>query len=101
MTQRSRRIAYWLIAIAAVAALAIPKILLSRKDSASGGTAGQNTRTKEVAVLTVNAHVVGKSSLDDRISVTGTVLPNEQVDIQSEITGKVAGIFFKEGNAVA
>ena len=39
-------------------------------------------------------------SIPEMLSLVGTLLPNESVDIQSEIDGTVAGIHFQEGERV-
>ncbi|WP_343669153.1 efflux RND transporter periplasmic adaptor subunit [Chitinophaga sp.] len=51
--------------------------------------------------LLVDAFIVHTSSLDEIIDASGTLQSNEEVQIQPEITGKVTGLFFKEGTQVA
>jgi membrane fusion protein, multidrug efflux system len=48
----------------------------------------------------VKAVVVGSESINNVIDATGTVLANEEVEIRSEIQGRVTGVFFKEGEMV-
>lgn len=48
----------------------------------------------------VKAVVTRLSSIDNRIEATGTVLANESVEIRSEISGRIVGVYFKEGDPV-
>jgi membrane fusion protein (multidrug efflux system) len=45
--------------------------------------------------------VLKSERLGDRVTSVGTVLPNERVDVRSEINGRVREIHFKEGGRVA
>jgi membrane fusion protein (multidrug efflux system) len=49
----------------------------------------------------VRASIVQNSTLVDAIKVTGTLLPNEEVDLTSEVAGKIVSINFQEGQNVA
>lgn len=48
----------------------------------------------------VNAYIVKTTKLQDRIVTTGTILANEDVDLKSEISGKISRILFREGTTV-
>lgn len=50
--------------------------------------------------LFVSAQRVKFSRLVDKIIVSGTVLPNEEVTLTSEVSGKIVRIFFEEGGRV-
>lgn len=73
--------------------LALPKLLTS--DDAVGAAVGPSGDT-----LAVDAHVVSPRVMEDRIYTTGTIRANEAVELVSEASGKVTGIFFQEGSAV-
>ena len=62
--------------------------------AARGGGAGGRGPTA------VRAVVVAGSALDEDLRVSGTLLPNEQVELQSESSGKIVGIYFREGEVV-
>ena len=53
---------------------------------------------KPVQVDGIIARETGTSS---QISTTGTILANEEVEVKSEVTGKIISIRFKEGSVVA
>jgi membrane fusion protein (multidrug efflux system) len=50
--------------------------------------------------LNINAKVIRSESLTDYIQVTGSLIPDEEVDLTFETTGKVVNIFFQEGSTV-
>ena len=51
--------------------------------------------------LVVNVIQLKKEALNNQLQVSGTILPNESVDIKPEISGLVTKINFKEGQYVA
>ncbi len=83
-----------LAALAILAVLAAPKLIQLRKTTAPA--AAQTTKT-----LRVRAHRVAPAQLTERLATTGTVRANEEVDIVSEISGKISRIHFEEGSRVA
>lgn len=48
----------------------------------------------------VDAVVIKPRFLERKISLTGSVVANEEVEIRSEVSGKVTGIYFNEGSQV-
>ncbi|MDX1409930.1 MAG: efflux RND transporter periplasmic adaptor subunit, partial [Saprospiraceae bacterium] len=50
--------------------------------------------------LNVTGIVVTPQHLVDRITVTGTIVPNEFLELKSEISGKIEAIHFEEGQSV-
>lgn len=73
--------------------LTIPKLKSSEsKPGPSGpGSAGP---------LPVKAHITKFEALDNKVLTTGTVLANEEVELKSEVPGKITKILFKEGSFV-
>lgn len=51
-------------------------------------------------VLNINAEVLKFQSLTDKIMSTGSTLPDEEVDLSFESSGKVVAIYFTEGTHV-
>ena len=85
-----------LIIVAVVLLLAIPKISFKgEKEKGSGGSGQQGGQ-----VLPVDAFVVKPTQFDRILVVTGTIIANETIEIKSEVSGKITGIYFKEGQAV-
>ena len=52
------------------------------------------------AVLPVSGQIAKPSYLSNGIRSAGSLLANEEVDIVSKVSGKVTGVFFREGSAV-
>jgi membrane fusion protein (multidrug efflux system) len=50
--------------------------------------------------VAVDVVIVKADKLENKIQSTGTIMANEEVELRSEISGKVSQIFFKEGDRV-
>lgn len=48
----------------------------------------------------VQVVIVKMAPLENSINATGTILSNEEVEIRSEIQGRITGLYFKEGERV-
>ena len=83
---------------AAVAAilllLLIPKFISS--DKADQQIKGE----KKSADLSIEAYIVKPRILKNNVMTTGNILANEEVELKSEVAGKVTDILFKEGTNV-
>lgn len=53
------------------------------------------------AALKVNGIITKTEDFSNSLSVAGSIEANEQVDIRSEISGLVTGIYFNEGSSVS
>ncbi len=75
--------------------LALPKLNLfsSKNNNPTGVSVRQVT-------LPVEALIVKIGKLDNKLVVTGSVLANESLELRSEVSGKITGIFFQEGKRV-
>ncbi len=51
-------------------------------------------------VLSVNAKIVKPHLLTDEIPVVGSLVPDEEVQLSFETSGKITGIYFEEGSFV-
>jgi len=84
-----------LVALAVIAVVAAPKLLQLRRSS-EPIAAAQSKKT-----LRVKIHRVAPTELRERLATTGTVRANEEVDIVSEVSGKISAIHFEEGSRVS
>jgi membrane fusion protein, multidrug efflux system len=75
--------------------IALPKLNLFK--SASVPTATANAKKPK---LLVEALVIRESKLDNKLVVTGSILPNESLELKSESSGKITSISFQEGKSV-
>ena len=51
-------------------------------------------------ILNVNAKVIKPQLLTDEFTTTGVLLPDEEVDLSFETSGKIVEINFEEGTSV-
>ena len=73
------------------------------RSSENPGPGGNSTAANQGGgpqALPVNVITLKKETLNNQLSVTGTILPNESVSLRSEISGLVTKINFKEGQYV-
>jgi len=94
MSKKRRNLIYLAVAVALVAGALIPRLLSSKS---RGTTATRSSDAKAVSVRVVR---VTPQTLIERLSTTGTVRANEDVELVAEIAGKVHAIHFREGRRV-
>ncbi|MGL4412094.1 MAG: efflux RND transporter periplasmic adaptor subunit [Bacteroidales bacterium] len=70
----------------------------SKKDSESVASSAVVPRSRQP--LIVRGEVVEPTVLRDKLNATATVLPDEEVDLAFEVSGKVVSISFQEGSRV-
>ncbi|MDR0824103.1 MAG: efflux RND transporter periplasmic adaptor subunit [Prevotella sp.] len=63
---------------------------------AANDNKGRNTRS----TLNVNAQILKFENLNEVIHIKGRSIPDEEVDLSFETSGKITGIYFKEGTSV-
>lgn len=56
--------------------------------------------SSQARALNVNAQILKYENLDDIVRGTGRLLPDEEVDLSFETSGKITEIYFKEGTNV-
>jgi len=90
-----------LITVAIVAVviflLALPKLKLFK---GSQGPEQTTTAQGGGGKLSVDALIIRPAPLDNKLNVTGSVLPNESLELRSEVSGKITSISFREGKSV-
>ncbi len=105
MSTTSKRIVFLSIGLVVVVLFLYPRLgfikggdkqidggLKAQEPGAGGGGFG--------GPVSVEVIVLKAAPLSNKILSTGTVIANEEVDIRSEIAGKITGIHFKEGDNV-
>jgi membrane fusion protein, multidrug efflux system len=93
MKKNTKTILILAAVIAAILLLAIPKL---KSSDETKNTSGQ----KSAGPLPVKAHITKYEVLDNKVLTTGTILANEEVDLKSEVDGKITKIYFHEGSYV-
>ena len=61
---------------------------------------GRSAAPRSKNILNVNGVVIRPQSLTDGITTIGNLLPDEEVDLSFETSGKIVAINFQEGSAV-
>lgn len=91
-----KKIPVWLILVLLIAALIAAKFLFfSKKEDKAGN------KPKNAMPVAVNYYVVKSLSFPTNVFATGKTGALNQVEITSEIAGKVTAIYFKEGETVS
>lgn len=94
MTPITKRIIIAAVFLSGLGLLLWPKFKPEAEPSGAGSFAQRDTR------VAVASFVVGPQMIRDRINTTGTILPNEIVDLSTEASGKVIALYFEEGRSV-
>ncbi len=63
-------------------------------------TAQANSARGSAGPVSANAMVVKHQQLDNNLTVTGSLIANEYVELSTEMPGKITHIYFKEGDRV-
>jgi len=95
----SKKIKYILISFILVviaAAFLLPKLLSGSKTD-NVQKSGPDSKNMP---LPANGFVVNAEELDNSIRVSGSIVANEEVELRSELSKKISGIYFKEGTYV-
>lgn len=85
----------WSIVLLVLAVLLIPKLKLTSSEK----TNNQKVDPKSRGVA-VDVWIVKPKGLQNKIFSNGTLISNEEVELRSEISGKVTNIMFTEGKRV-
>lgn len=86
----------WGAVVVSVAGLTVNKWISSEKKTSSNRAAGSSSDSR----VPVKGHVINYETLTNRVLTTGTVIANEEVDMKSEISGRIVQILFTEGGRV-
>lgn len=99
MSKTSRLIVIIIIILALAAWVIYPR--MDEVLGTGSATAAQAaTEMRGPRVLPVSGVVVSPKLLENKIKVTGSILPNESLELKSEVSGLVTKIHFKEGESV-
>jgi membrane fusion protein, multidrug efflux system len=74
-----------------------PKDEKDKKEMSGGGKDGKGGKGGKTSVIVT---VIHPKRLDDLVNTNGTILPNEEVELRSEISGRIVTLNIKEGDFV-
>ena len=92
MNKKIKNIVIGIIILVALLVVFLPKIISIGEDNLSPQNPGMMQRE-----IPVTAHIAVYETLSNKVYTTGTILANEEVELRSEISGKITDILFKEG----
>ncbi len=96
----NKKIKWGLITISACALCGLGIYSQLPKPNKELAAADKMMKGRKNDLLNINAVIINRQKLTDEIRVTGITLPNEEVNLSFETSGKVVGIYFKEGTHV-
>ncbi|PZX48512.1 efflux RND transporter periplasmic adaptor subunit [Algoriphagus chordae] len=90
-----------IIAVIVIAAVAYIYPRMDNRNSNQSGVVSDGASPGQESTLPVKVVKLAKETLRNQLSVTGTIMPNESVDLRTEISGLITKISFKEGEYVS
>jgi len=93
--KNKKRLIIWISVVAVLAILFIPKLNLTNED------ADNNSKVNPISrQVSVDVWIVKPKPLQNKIFSNGTLISNEEVELRSEISGKITRIMFNEGKGI-
>lgn len=96
---KTKYIVYTLIIILLGAFVAY-RIKANSKQNDGGGRGARGPGGAPAGPIGVNGIIVTPSTFANSLSVTGSIEADEQIEIRSEVSGIIKGLYFKEGSNV-
>ena len=81
-------------------AIVIIILILQKVKFGSDNNVKMDSPNAPKRVTVVNAVIIKTKSIQDKIFSNGTLISNEEVELRSEISGKITKILFKEGQPI-
>ena len=97
MKKQTKLILVGVILLLIAVAYFYPRLATQPEGAAPGASGPKGGGDQPLAVKVIK---LKKETLNNQLQVSGTVLPNESVDIKAEISGLVTKVNFKEGQYV-
>ncbi len=95
MNKKLKVLIYSTIALVIILLMLIPKFTNSEANVQQTG--GRN----QLPNIQVKAHILTFETLKNNVITSGTVIAEEEVELKSEVAGKISKIAFKEGSSVS
>ena len=89
------------IVISSLATIILISLIVSKVMSTSAESAVvKSSIAKTESIIPIKVYIVKPEKISDRIIANGTLMSNDEVELKSEISGKITKIFFTEGAVV-
>lgn len=89
-----KRIITIVVVIVIIGLLALPKLFGDKKGQSGAGPKGP------AGPVPVQVHIAETATLENKMVIGGSLRSNEEIDLMAEVSGKITGIHFKEGEVV-
>ena len=101
--KRIKRVTSTLVILVILGFILYPKVkplLQTEQDPGEGAPSGRQASRGGGEQLFATGYVIEPSQMNELIYSTGSLIPDEEVELAFETSGKIVGIFFKEGTRV-
>lgn len=96
----NKKVKWGLVAVLVIALGIFGFYQLTPHENEELSAADTQPKKRTQNVLNVNAQIVKPHTLTDEIQVSGKLVPNEEVELSFETSGKITDIYFTEGSFV-
>ena len=96
----NKKVKWGLVAVLVIALGIFGFYQLTPHENEELSAADTQPKKRTQNVLNVNAQIVKPHTLTDEIQVSGKLVPNEEVELSFETSGKITYIYFTEGSFV-
>lgn len=102
MTSKTKIILFSILGLFLIVIILLPQFKgwVSQSSDDAPSTTSAATGAQRRSLLNVNAMIITPQVLTDIFRTKGQLLPDEEVDLSFETSGKITGIFFREGSFV-
>lgn len=100
MNKKSKIILFSLLGIVILSIIIVPKVLQGNSITEPSKKGSETAKLNDSKKLHVNAIVLDHQKLTDSYRTKGQLLPDEEIDLSFETSGKITNIYFKEGTFV-
>jgi membrane fusion protein (multidrug efflux system) len=102
MQKKTKIIIFVLIILTIVGIIVFPYIkdAISSDDDASSAAGSAGFGKRDAPPLTVKSQIIQYETLSDNFKTIGSILPDEEVNLSFETSGKITRIQFQEGSNV-
>lgn len=96
----NKKIKWGIVATLAVALVIFGIYQFTPRENEELSAVDKQPKQKGRKVLSVNAKIITPHTLTDEIQITGRLVPDEEVELSFETSGKITDIFFTEGTFI-
>ena len=100
MTKPVRWLLIGIILLIIIGMIAYPSIKKKMNSGGDGPSMPVSSTPQRRLPININAIVIKKQTLSDNFTPTATTIPDEEVDLSFESSGKIVNIYFIEGSHV-